>query len=150
MRLWLSVLVFVFFVPQVFSSEGKENYNKFEFPRRDFSIITTDEGYYPDKIIVFKGEMVRFFITSVTRKPHCFIIKDHPLFLSSLKGRVSEGQVVFTRAGEYEFYCPGNDFKGKVVVMGKKDRHEHVKKLDKNKRSLSSTPRNTVWMPKEY
>lgn len=125
-------------------------YQKFNFPRRDFSIISTPEGYYPDRVIVFKGEKIRFFLTSVTNEPACFLVKDHAVFLSAIRGKVSEGQVVFTKAGEYDFYCPGKKFRGKVVVLGKKDQFEQVKRVKNQNRTLSSKPGKEAWVPKEY
>ncbi len=93
----------------------------YKSPRREMSIIVTPEGYYPQKISVFKGEKVKFFVTSTVGDPSCFLIKDHDIYLSAFKGNLTEGEVHFRDAGEFEFYCPSTKHKGLITVIKKRD-----------------------------
>jgi hypothetical protein len=36
-----------------------------DVPYREQAVIVGKEGFYPNRIIVYKGEKVRFFVTSV-------------------------------------------------------------------------------------
>lgn len=115
-------------------------------PMREIAIIFSDEGYYPKSISVFEGEKVRFFITSTTEKPHCFIVESHKLFLSATKGKISEGEVFFDRPGQFSFYCPSSKNDGRVVVIETKK-----KETDKTQRSVASEKKDPMmWVPKDY
>lgn len=116
-------------------------------PMREIAIIFSDEGYYPRSISVFEGEKVRFFVTSTTEKPHCFIVESHKLFLSATKGKISEGEVHFDRPGKFSFYCPSSKNDGRVVVLEKKD------KAQRNVASENKAPEKRdplKWVPKDY
>ncbi|MFA5582920.1 MAG: cupredoxin domain-containing protein [Bacteriovoracaceae bacterium] len=111
-------------------------------PLREIAVIFTDEGYYPKSISVFEGEKVRFFVTSTTEKPQCFIVESHKLFLSANKGKITEGEVLFDRPGKFSFYCPSSKNDGRVVVLEKKKKSE---------RSIASEKKDPLkWVPKDY
>lgn len=112
-------------------------------PAREIAIIFSDEGYYPKSISVFEGEKVRFFITSTTEKPHCFIVESHKLFLSATKGKISEGEVFFDKPGQFSFYCPSSKNDGRVVVIESKKKEAE--------RSVASEKKDPLqWVPKDY
>ncbi len=116
----------------------------YELPLREQSIIVTSEGYYPKSISAFVDERMRFFVTSTTENKECFILRDKDIFLSVVKGKISEGEVVFNEAGVYEYYCPTNNLKGSLTVI------ERPSAL-KRKRELASYKDKSikVWMPRE-
>lgn len=110
-------------------------------PTREISIIFSEEGYYPKSISVFEGEKVRFFVTSTTDKPNCFIVESHKVFLSATKGKISEGEVTFDRPGSFSFYCPSSKNDGRVVVLETK----------KPERAIASEKKDPLkWVPKDY
>lgn len=109
---------------------------KLEKPTREISIIVTKEGYYPKSLSVFEGEKVKFFVTSTVEDPSCVIVESHKVFMAAAKGKVTEGEAVFDKAGEFAFYCPSSKNDGKIVVLRK---HQP-------KREIASD----VWMPREY
>lgn len=112
-------------------------------PLREVSIIFSDEGYYPKSISVFAGEKVRFFITSTSEKPHCFIVESHKLFLSATKGKIAEGEVTFDRPGSFSFYCPSSTNDGRVVVLEKSDPNKT--------RGIASEKKDPLqWIPKDF
>jgi hypothetical protein len=111
-------------------------------PKREVSIILTDEGYYPEKTIVFKNEKVKFFLTSTSDEAGCMIIDKHQFFVGVKKGRVSEGEVVLEKPGDYKIYCPTSKHVGHLTVLEKKKK--------KPKRQLASKSKSNIWMPKEY
>lgn len=90
-------------------------------PLREVSVIVTKEGYYPKNITVFKGERVKFYVTSTVEDPDCMIVQGHKLFLAANKGKLSESEVTFEQEGEFAFYCPSSKHDGKIIVMKKKD-----------------------------
>lgn len=108
-------------------------------PMREVSIIVTKEGYYPKSISVFEGERIKFYVTSTVEDPNCMIVESHKVFLAANKGKITEGEAVFDKAGEFAFYCPSSKNDGKIVVLQK----------SKPKREIASEKRN-YWMPREY
>jgi plastocyanin len=115
----------------------------FKKPLREFSIILTDEGYYPNRVVAHTGDKVRFFVTSTSSKPECFIVQDHKIFLSAKKGEVSEGETVFNAPGKYKFYCPSSLHKGFITVLEKSD------DVEEQTRKVASEKPN-YWLPKDY
>ncbi len=108
-------------------------------PTREISIIVTKEGYYPKSLSVFEGEKVKFYVTSTLDEPHCMIVEGHKVFLAANKGKVTEAEATFDKAGEFAFYCPSSKSDGKIVVM----------KKFSPKREIASE-KSEVWTPKEY
>lgn len=115
-------------------------------PMREIAIIFSDEGYYPKSISVFEGEKVRFFVTSTTEKPHCFIVESHKLFLSATKGKISEGEVHFDKPGKFSFYCPSAKVDGRVVVLEKKEKVR--REVASEQAPVKRDP--LKWVPKDY
>ncbi len=110
-------------------------------PTREVSIIVTKEGYYPKSLSVFEGEKVKFYVTSTIEEPHCLIVESHKIFMAANKGKVTEGEAVFDKPGEFAFYCPGSKNDGKVVVLRKQMPKREVA-------SEGADPK--TWVPKEY
>ena len=91
---------------------------------------------------IFQGEKVRFFVTSTTTRPSCFMINSQEIFLSAEKGKISEGVGYFNRAGDYNFFCPTGKIKGNLTVIPK--RVEKKREIASEKKS----PVIKTWMPK--
>ncbi len=110
-------------------------------PSREISIIVTKEGYYPRSLSVFEGEKVKFYVTSTLDEPHCMIVEGHKVFLAANKGKVTEAEATFDKAGEFAFYCPSAKSDGKIVVM---------KKVTPKREIASEKSEGMMWTPKEY
>jgi len=132
------VFIFALFSFVAVAAEVK----KVNVPTREVAIIVTKEGYYPKNISVFEGEKIKFFVTSTVEEPNCLIVESHKVFMAANKGKVTESEVVFDKAGEFAFYCPSSKNDGKVVVMKKQVPGRDVASEKKNAPS--------VWTPKEY
>lgn len=117
----------------------------FNSPIREVSIIATRDGFYPNKLVAYKGEKLKVFITSTTEKPQCFILQKHEVFISADKGRVNEGEVVLDRAGRFKFFCPANKSYGHLTVF---DNTVHTDKEEVKRDIASKAP--TFWMPRDY
>lgn len=116
----------------------------FSVPAREVSIIVTDVGYFPNQIVVYKGEKVKFFITSTTERPTCLMLKGKELFVPAKKGEVSEADVFFEKEETLELYCPSNNFRGKITVF------EHPVDARKRKaREIASEKKVKVWIPRD-
>lgn len=111
-------------------------------PVREVSIIVTKEGYYPKSISVFEGEKVKFYVTSTLEEPNCLIVEAHKVFLAANKGKITEGEAVFEKSGEFAFYCPSSKNDGKIVVLKKQTPKREV--------ASEKEGRSMVWTPKEY
>jgi plastocyanin len=106
-------------------------------PQRELSVIVTKEGYYPKNLTVFKGEKVKFYVTSTTEEPDCFIVQGHKVFLAAQKGKITEAEVVMENEGEFAFYCPSTKNDGKITVI-------------KNKNIPGRGLAGEQWMPRDY
>lgn len=105
---------------------------------REIAIVATKEGFYPDKITVFEGEKVRFFITSTEENGSCFTLPQKNIFLSAHKGKITEADMVFDRSGEFPFYCSVGKVKGTLTVLMRESKKRGIaSQLDK-------------WVPKDY
>lgn len=120
---------------QVFAAETKVQ------AVREVAVIVTKEGYYPKSLSVFEGEKVKFYVTSTVEEPHCLIVESHKVFLAANKGKVTEAEAVFDKAGDYAFYCPSSKNDGKIVVL---------KKAMPKREVASEKADGMLWTPKEY
>lgn len=119
---------------------------EYERPKRELAYIVSEEGIYPENQFVYQGEKVRFFVTSTTKMPSCFVIKGKDFFLEAKKGKITEQEAYFERTGEYELYCPSFSKKSKITVL------EHPRsKKDRIKRDLASkeSKKIKIWRPKD-
>lgn len=132
MKLFLFSLLLSTFA---FAAETKQQ------PTREVAVIVTKEGYYPKSLSVFEGEKVKFYVTSTVEEPHCMIVESHKVFLAANKGKVTEAEAVFDKAGEFAFYCPSSKNDGKIVVL---------KKAVPKREVASEKSHEGVWTPKEY
>jgi plastocyanin len=132
-------MFFILILSQVVFAETEQ---KKPIPMREISVIVTKEGYYPKSLSVFEGEKIKFYVTSTVEEPSCLIVESHKVFMAATKGKVTEGEAVFDRPGEFAFYCPGSKNDGKVVVIRKV--------VAQPKREVASEKEPAVWMPKEY
>ena len=122
-----------------------KKFERFEFPTRDIAVIVTKDGFFPEKITVFEGEKIHFFVTSTETTPGCFIIQKKELFLAANKGKRTEAELVFNAPGELYFHCPAGKMQGKLVVL------PNLKKVrglasEKNKNDKKS---QEYWVPRE-
>ena len=91
-----------------FANASKEfKAKKYDQPVREISIIATEDGFYPNKIVAFEGEKLHFFVTSTVEKGQCFILQNHEVFLAADKGKVNETEVIAENPG---FFGKNSDF----------------------------------------
>ncbi len=141
-------LLFLFILPISLMSEayGFMSAKIYEQPLREFSVILTEEGYYPNNIVAFEGERIKFFLTSTIDKPECLIVEDHKIFLEATKGKVTQGESVFKNAGEYKFYCPSSKYKGLITVLKKPEKEN---KDEFPSREIASEGPG-YWLPRDH
>ena len=109
------MLLCAFIVPmsanaQELSSRFKRK--NFVFPQRDLSVIVGEDGFYPNHLVAFKGEKIRLFITSSSKKDSCFVLQKHEVFIAAENSVVNEAEFVADQSGRFRFYCPSSDFEG--------------------------------------
>lgn len=139
------VLAFIVFIPTSLMSKERKVFEKkaYQAPVREFSIIATKQGFFPNKMFAYVGEKAKFFVTSTDDKPQCFLLKDHNVFLSAEKGKLQEAHVQFKYPGRFEYYCPSTKFKGHITVVEKPGSRKAVK------REVASEKKN-YWIPRDY
>lgn len=124
----------------------EETYNKertLDVPYREQAVIISKEGFYPNRLVVFKGEKVRFFVTAVGVDSACFNIPDKNVYSTARPEKIAEAETFFDKVGVYTFNCPNNTFSGRVMVLEKpSDREETMR------RGLASDTVK-VWRPKD-
>lgn len=124
----------------------EESYNKartFDVPYREQAIIVSKDGFFPNRLVVFKGEKVRFFVTAVGIDSACFNIPDKNVFATAASQKIAEAETFFDKVGIYQFNCPNNSFTGRVMVLEKaSDKEESMR------RGLASDTVK-IWKPKE-
>jgi hypothetical protein len=124
----------------------EDSYNKeksLDVPYREQAIIVSKDGFFPNRLIVFKGEKVRFFVTAVGIDSACFNIPAKNVFASATAAKIVETETFFDKVGVYQFNCPNNTFTGRVMVLEKaSDRDESMR------RGLASDSVK-IWKPKD-
>ena len=124
----------------------EESYNlerTLDVPYREQSIIISKDGFFPNRLVVYKGERVRFFVTSIGVDSGCFNIPDKNVFTSTNPNQITESEAYFDKVGVFQFNCPNNTFSGRVMVLEKaSDRMESAR------RGLASDVVK-VWKPKD-
>jgi plastocyanin len=144
-RSYLSFFMFVVCTQSVWGLEPTyATGDNFDIPRREQSIIATDEGYYPRHLSLFSGEKVLFFFTTTSDTPSCLLIPDKDVSISVTKGKVTEAQAIFDSPGQYRFYCPTRKLEGRITVL---ERPEDVRER-KRRRDLASE-RINIWVPRD-
>lgn len=133
------ILVSMIFSASIFAQVYEKKVYK--RPLREVSIIVTDDGFYPNKVVAFQGEKLHFFVTSTANAPQCFLLQNHEIFLSAEKGKVNEGDILVDKPGRYRFYCPSTKFEGHLTVI--------EKFKDEPKRDIASE-KPKYWLPRDY
>lgn len=140
----LIYLICLVFSAQLMAIE--ETYNKersLDVPYREQAVIVTKEGFYPNRLVVFKGEKVRFFVTAVGVDSACFNIPDKNIYTTAATSKIVEAETFFDKVGVFQFNCPNNSFSGRVMVLEKaSDRDETMR------RGLASDTFK-IWKPKD-
>lgn len=129
-------LISIFFIVSIMSAYAKVE------AVREVAVIVTKEGYYPKSISVFEGEKVKFFLTATVEEPTCLIVESHKVFMAANKGKVTEAETTFEKAGDFAFYCPGSKNDGKIVVL--------KKVVPKREIASEKKHEGMLWTPKEY
>ncbi len=123
-------------------------------PTRHVSIIASQEGFYPERLSVFKGEKIRFFVTSSSKEPSCFLMRDLGVFLSASMGTITEAEVVFDKVGRHEFFCPKGNIKGFLTVLehpvaAKEKAQREIASAKEKKKEKKKDKIVEYWTPRE-
>lgn len=149
----VKLLTFIFLIGPVslFANERliEKDFRKkvYKQPLREFSVIVTDDGFYPNKMMAFVGEKVRFFLTTTSKKSQCFVLQKHEIFISAEKGRLNEAEVVLENPGRYKFYCPASKHEGFLTVTEKFAAQEEPARTVASE-EVSDKPK--YWTPRDY
>jgi plastocyanin domain-containing protein len=121
-----------------------------EAPLREFSIISSSEGFYPQNIVAFEGEKIKLFLTTISKNPSCLMIPSKNVFLGATQGKMAEAELLFEKAGTYEFFCPSGKIKGKIQVLKRQTAEQIQKREIASELKLRETNIPVrVWRPSE-
>lgn len=119
------------------------NAQKLDVPMRENAIIVSDTGFYPNRIVIFKGEKVKFYVTNISENAQCFNIPDKNVFTTAQKGKIAEGEAFFDKSGVFVFNCPNSNFQGRLIVM------EKAQDMAESARRGLASDKVKIWKPKE-
>jgi hypothetical protein len=142
----LKLILAIFIVGNLHAADNNFKAKKFASPIREVSIIVTDSGFYPNKIMAHEGEKIHFFITSTAKKAQCFVLQKHEVFVSAEVGVVNEAEVYVNHSGRFKFFCPSFEFKGYLTVIEKESA------VEDQVRGIASQSVNkpSYWLPRDY
>ncbi len=96
--------------------EGVRPEEAFKYGVQEFSLIATDTGYLPAKVIARKNIPVRLFITSASARNLCFVLDEFSVKKGVQAQKVEEVRLLPTAVGQFKFYCPVQQIEGTLVV----------------------------------
>lgn len=85
---------------------------------QEFSIIATENGFFPNKIIVRRNIPVNLYLTSVNSQNSCFVMKSDELDFHRGIGAKKVEKISFRpeRVGPVKFHCPVGNIQGILIV----------------------------------
>lgn len=118
---------------------------------REVAVIADEEGFYPDTLVVFKGEKITLFLTGAGVNESCFIMDEGKIFLGVKKGEVKKLELVFNSKGRFPFYCPKGKVKGeeKINYMQGKLGYNEGRFIVMDKGSLDDGMDEAPWKKEE-
>jgi len=116
---------------------------RYEFPIKKIAIISTKDGFYPQRIVLKEGEKLKIFLTSI-KQNGCFFMAKKNIFISAKENTITEKDIFFEKAGNYEFNCPSTHSKGQIIVLSKKKKDKSIT------RKIASEPKVKTWIPRDY
>lgn len=130
------------------ASEGESKMQRLKNPVREVAVILTPEGAYPSSIFAYKGEKVKFYLSATTKRPSCFMLPRHDIFVAVPPGKVRSASFFLEHTGELDFHCPTGNIKGSLSV------YEHPREArERRRRELASEQQKSegpkIWMPRD-
>ena len=129
-----------------FALEDQFAKKSFKNPLREISVIISDDGFYPNRIVAYQGEKLKIFATTTSSQKQCFVLQKHELFLAVEKGLVNEGEVLLEHAGRFKFFCPASNKEGHITVLEKSNPRDQ--EFGSNREPASVQP--SYWVPRDY
>ncbi len=75
-----------------------------QLPTQEVSVIAKQFTYYPDQIVVRKGQPLRLYLTSID-VTHGFALPDFKIDRQIKKGEITTIDFVPNKAGTFPFHC---------------------------------------------
>ena len=133
----------IFFSFQAVAIDFDEKY--YEQPVREISVIVTDTGFFPDHMMAFEGEKLKFFITSTSKKSQCMVLQKHEFFVAAENGVINQADVTVDQPGKFKFYCPSFGHEGWLTVFKKGKASDEIRKP-----ASVDDDKPKYWTPRDY
>ena len=85
---------------------------------QEYSIIVTEKGYFPNKVIVRRNIPVNLYLTATDSQNFCFVMKNGEYNFHRGVGSKRIEKISFKpmQAGPYKFHCPIQNIEGTLIV----------------------------------
>lgn len=83
---------------------------------QEFSIITTDLGYFPKHIFVNPNIPVRLYVTGSSKRALCIMMDSFQIRRQVRSEQVEELEFTPNTPGKFRYYCPVNGIEGALIV----------------------------------
>lgn len=85
---------------------------------QEFSIIATENGFYPSKVIVRRNIPVNLYLTTVDAQSSCFVMKNDDFSFHRGIGAKKVERISFKpmQVGVLKFHCPVGNIEGVLIV----------------------------------
>ncbi len=138
---------FIIMLAVLLSGQIKAEVLKNSLLNREISLIVSDNGPFPQKIIIFTDEKIRLFLTNIGKNKQCFYFPTKKIFIAVPFNDLTSIDLEMNQAGEFQYTCPGSTLKGSILVL---ERGEIRPKSFIQKKYLWDNPEETNWVPREY
>lgn len=85
---------------------------------QEFSIIATERGYFPNRVIVRRNIPVNLYLSTVDSQNLCFVMKSQGFHFHQGVGAKKVERISFkpTELGAVKFHCPVGNIEGTLIV----------------------------------
>ena len=136
------LILFVFLSTELFAFTKNIVSDIFDAPERSLGVIITDNGFVPNRLVASVGEELHLYITNISSNQSCFIMDKTEVFKGVPRKQLVKLKMELHSSGEFLFYCPSQNFQGKLVVLSQET-------TIKNKLVRDDAKSGDFWMPED-
>lgn len=83
---------------------------------QEISVIVSDQGFYPERIVLTQGTPVKMYLITPAKVPLCFMVDEWGIRKGVKPGKIEEISFTPDQPGNFRFYCPVKSIEGKITV----------------------------------
>ena len=136
------LLLLAFISTEIFALTKDIITGLFSSPERSLALIITDNGFVPDRLVASVGEELNLYITNISSNQSCFIMDKTEVFKGIPRKQLVQLTMELHSSGEFIFYCPSQNFQGKLIVLSEET-------TIKKKLVSDDAKSGDFWMPED-